>query len=159
MVSMIIRTSVMKKLKISQNSQENTCARVSFLIKLQVQKRSWTSSERLMFVNLRPVSTVKEFAEKKLLHYIYMFIDFKIYLAPITTYLTSLDYFCVDSVPTLEKISNLVSHFKETTKLLPKVSILLMLILHCSSNTKFFNLLNMSNVLVLTLGVFISDFS
>ena len=33
----------MKKLKISQNSQENTCARVSFLIKLQVQKRSWTS--------------------------------------------------------------------------------------------------------------------
>ena len=56
----------MKKLKISQNSQENTCARVSFLIKLQVQKRSWTSSERLMFVNLRPVSTVKEFAEKKI---------------------------------------------------------------------------------------------
>ena len=45
-----------------------------------------------------------------------MFIDFKIYLAPITTYLTSLDYFCVDSVPTFEKVSNLVSHFKETAK-------------------------------------------
>ena len=88
-----------------------------------------------------------------------MFIDFKIYLAPITTYLTSLDYFCVDSVPTFEKVSNLVSHFKETTKWLPKVSILLMLILHCSSNTKFFNLLKMSNVLVLTLWVFISNFS
>ena len=62
-------------LKIWQNSQENTCARVSFLIKLQepaillkkdsgtpldtgrklnVHKMSWTSSERLMYVQFTP---------------------------------------------------------------------------------------------------------
>ena len=36
-------------LKISQNSQENTCARVSFLIKLQLKKRLW---HRCFLVNI-----------------------------------------------------------------------------------------------------------
>ena len=42
-IEAVIQRCSMKKvfLKILQNSQENTCARVSFLIKLQLKKRLW----------------------------------------------------------------------------------------------------------------------
>ena len=55
--------SVRKVLEISQNSQENTCARVSFLIKLQTQATPFLK-EHLWWLLLHLVHIIKRWNKK-----------------------------------------------------------------------------------------------
>ena len=76
-------------LKISQNSQENTCARISFLIKLQAWQRCF------------PVNFVKVLRTLSLIEHLWWLLLELVTIKPI-----------------FEIVSNLVSSPKETTKIL-----------------------------------------